>query len=111
MKKFIKNIEVSKALALGDLVDYQEGKVISLTLAQNPSLSVTLFAFAEGEGISTHSASGDAMVYIFDGEAEITIGEEQVLAKTGEVVIMPANIPHGLEAIKNFKMLLVVVKE
>jgi len=111
MKKFIKNIEVSKALALGDLVDYQEGKVISLTLAQNSSLSVTLFAFAAGEGISTHSASGDAMVYIFDGEAEITIGEEKVQARAGEVVVMPANIPHGLEAVKNFKMLLIVVKE
>lgn len=106
MKTLIKNIEFSKALALKDLVGYQEGKVISLTLAQSPGLSVTLFAFAKGEGISTHSASGDAMVYIFDGEAEITIGGEVVLAKEGEVVVMPTNIPHGLEAIENFKMLL-----
>jgi len=111
LKKFIKNIEVAKALALADLVDYQPGKVVSLTLVQNPGMSVTLFAFAEGEGISTHSAPGDAMVYLFDGEAQITIGEEVVRAKAGEVVVMPANIPHGLEAVKSFKMLLVVVKE
>jgi quercetin dioxygenase-like cupin family protein len=108
-RKFIKNIEISKALNLANLVDYQPGKVVSLTFAQNEALSLTLFAFAQGEAISTHSAPGDAMVYILDGETEITIGDQKIIAHKGEVVVMPANIPHGLEASKNFKMLLTVV--
>ncbi|MBP2650119.1 MAG: Cupin domain protein [Firmicutes bacterium] len=93
------------------LVEYQAGKVISITLAQNDAISITLFAFAQGEGISTHAASGDAMIYIIDGAAEITIGEEKTNAEKGQVVVMPANIPHGLDAIDNFKMLLIVVRK
>ncbi|MEG6586892.1 cupin domain-containing protein [Dendrosporobacter sp. 1207_IL3150] len=108
--KFIKNIEFSKALNLAGLVEYQQGRVVSLTLAQNSTISMTLFAFSKGEEISTHSAPGDAMVYILDGEAELTIGDTKVTARTGETVVMPADIPHGLEAVENFKMLLVVVK-
>lgn len=109
-QKFIKNIEFSKAMDLSGLVDYQQGKVISLTLVQNERVSITLFAFSQGEGISTHSAPGDAMVYIIDGEAEITIGEQVVTAHEGQVLVMPANISHGLEARQNFKMMLTVVK-
>lgn len=109
-QKFIKNIEFGKALNLASLVDYQAGRVVSLTLVQNDTVSLTLFAFSKGEAISTHSAPGDALVYILDGETEITIGGETVTARAGETVVMPANIPHGLEAVANFKMLLVVVK-
>lgn len=108
---FIKNIEFSKALELAKLVEYQEGKVVSVTFSQNDAISITLFAFAKGEGISTHAASGDAMVYILDGVAEITIGEEKINAEQGQLVVMPANIPHGLDAIDNFKMLLIVVRK
>lgn len=109
-KKFIKNIEFSKALDFASLVDYKPGQVISLTLAQNDSVTLTLFAFGKGEGVSTHSAPGDAMVYMLDGTAEITIGEEKITASSGQTVIMPNNIPHGLEAVENFKMLLILVK-
>lgn len=70
---------------------------------------VTLFAFAKGEAISAHSAPGDAMVYILDGRADITIGAETISATTGQVVVMPANIPHGLDAASDFKMLLILV--
>ncbi|WP_425060065.1 hypothetical protein SCACP_07130 [Sporomusa carbonis] len=108
-KRFIKNIEFSKALDMAGLVDYQPGKVVSLTLSQNKTVSITLFAFAQGEAISPHSAPGDAMVYILDGRAEITIGNEKITATTGQVVVMPANIPHGLDAVDNFKMLLVLI--
>jgi quercetin dioxygenase-like cupin family protein len=108
---FIKNIEFSQALEFSNLVDYQPGRVVSLTFVQNNALSMTLFAFAKGEGVSTHSAPGDAMVYLLDGQAEITIGDQTVTAKAGEVIVMPANIPHGLEAVQNFKMLLILVKE
>ncbi|MBP2643339.1 MAG: Cupin 2 conserved barrel domain protein [Firmicutes bacterium] len=110
-KSFIKNIEFSKAMELADLIEYQQGKVVSVTFAQNDVVSITQFAFAKGEGISTHAASGDAMVYILDGMAEITIGENKLNAVKGQIVVMPANIPHGLEAIDNFKMLLVVVRK
>ncbi|KUO51203.1 MAG: cupin [Desulfitibacter sp. BRH_c19] len=106
----IKNMPFSQALSMKDLVEYKEGTVISRTISQRDDLSLTLFAFDKGEGISSHSASGDALVYIMDGTAEITIGEEKVIAKAGEVVVMPANIPHGLEAVERFKMFLVVIK-
>lgn len=106
---FIKNIDFKKALNLTTLVDYQAGQVVSRTLAQGKSLSLTLFAFDEGEEISSHSSSGDAMVLITDGEAEITIGAEKFRLKKDETIIMPAGIPHALLAVKRFKMFLVVV--
>ena len=106
----MKNIAFSEALPLADLVEYEEGRVVSRTFVQNEALSLTLFAFAAGEGLSTHAASGDAFVQILDGEAAITIGEKEVLAKAGHVVVMPANVPHSLQARSRFKMLLVVVK-
>jgi quercetin dioxygenase-like cupin family protein len=110
-KSVVKNIEFSKAIDFAEMLAYQGGKVISATFVQNDAVSITLFAFAKGEGISTHAASGDALVYILDGVAEITIGEDKINAVTGQVVVMPANIPHGLIAIDNFKMLLIVVRK
>lgn len=110
-RQFIKNIDPGKILPLAELVDYQSGRVVSLTFVQNDALSMTLFAFAAGEGVSTHSAPGDAMAYILDGEAEISIGDQTYRAKAGETVVMPADIPHGLEAVQNFKMLLILVKQ
>jgi len=109
-KKFIKNIEFGTALEMSHLVDYQEGRVVSLTLVQNDVLTLTMFAFAQGEGVSTHSAPGDAMVYIIDGEAAITIGNEKIIATAGQTVVMPSNIPHGLDAVEKFKMMLILVK-
>ena len=107
---FIKNIEQGAAFEVVNLVEYEEGKVSSLTLAQKPGVGITVFAFDEGEGVSTHAAPGDAMVVILDGEAKITIdGKEQNL-KAGEGIVMPANIPHAVKAVTRFKMLLTVVK-
>ncbi len=106
---FIKNIEFSKVLEMESLVDYQEGRVVSRTLAQGRPLSVTLFAFDKGEEISSHSAGGDALVYILDGSAEVTIDGQKYIVGKGETIVMPANIPHGLEAVERFKMLLIVV--
>ena len=105
----IKNIELSKALELSELVDYKVGQVVSRTLAQNKAVSITLFAFDKGEEISSHSSGGDAMVYIIDGESEIMIGENKHLVKSGETIVMPAGIPHALLAKERFKMLLIVV--
>lgn len=110
MKEFVKNIPMSEVVNLTSLVDIEPGKVVSRTFVQRPDLSITLFAFAAGEGVSTHSAPGDAMVYILEGEAELVIGGKPVKAKTGEMVVMPANIPHSVQAERDFKMLLTVVK-
>jgi quercetin dioxygenase-like cupin family protein len=107
---FLKNVEFAKPQPLTDLVDYQEGRVVSRTFAQTESMSLTLFAFDAGEGLSTHTAAGDAFVQILDGEAAITIGGTEMTVKTGEIVAMPANVPHSLKANVKFKMLLVVVK-
>jgi quercetin dioxygenase-like cupin family protein len=106
----IKNIPFSEPLTLADLVEYQEGRVVSRTLAQNDALSLTLFAFSKGEGLSTHTAAGDAFVHVIDGQARITIGEKTVEVKAGEAVVMPAGVPHSLSAVERFKMVLVVVK-
>ncbi len=111
MAKLIKNVEHSVPFVLADLVEYQKGKVASLTLAQKPGVGVTLFAFDEGEGVSTHSAPGDAMAVILDGEAEITIDGKPFHSKAGEGIVMPAGIPHGVKSVTRFKMLLTVVKE
>lgn len=105
-----KNIPFAEALDLGALVDYEEGRVVSRTLAQQPTVNVTLFSFWQGEGISTHSSPGDAFVHVLDGEAQVTIGDDTHAVGAGQAIVMPAGIPHGLEAEKPFKMLLVVVK-
>jgi len=108
-RHFIKNIDFAKVIEMGSLVEYQEGRVVSRTLAQGKPLSVTLFAFDQGEEISSHSSSGDALVYILDGTAEITVGEEKFTVKQGETIVMPAQVPHALFAVEKFKMLLIVV--
>lgn len=105
----IKNIDFRKVLELESLVDYEDGRVVSRTLSQGKSLSLTLFAFDKGEEISSHSSGGDAMVYVMDGETEITIGEETFKVKKGETIVMPAGIPHALLASEKFKMLLTVI--
>jgi quercetin dioxygenase-like cupin family protein len=107
----IKNIPYSEPHVLVDLVHYEKGRIVSRTFAQNEGLTLTLFAFDEGEGLSTHAAPGDAMVQVLDGEVMLTIGGKEVVAKAGEVIVMPADVPHSVNATKPFKMLLTVVKK
>lgn len=107
----IKNIEHAKVVELVNLVSYEEGQVVSRTLSQGKAVTLTLFAFAQGEGISTHSTPGDAMVQVLDGAAEVTIGDEVFVLNAGESIVMPADVPHGLEARERFKMLLTLIKE
>lgn len=108
-QNLIKNIDFSKVIEMESLVAYQEGRVVSRTLSQGKPLSVTLFAFDKGEEISSHSAGGDAMVYVLDGETEVTVDQETFTVKKGETIVMPKNIPHALLATEKFKMLLIVV--
>jgi quercetin dioxygenase-like cupin family protein len=106
---FLKNIEFNQVLPFANLVEYQQGRVVSLTLAQKDFLSMTLFAFSKDESISTHSSPGDAFVYILDGQADVTVGMKTQTVKMGEAIVMPSDTPHGLIATENFKMLLIVI--
>lgn len=110
MSELIKNIEHCQPFELVNMVEYEEGKIASLTLAQKKGVGITLFAFDKGEGLSTHAAPGDAMAVILDGEAEIVIDGKSYNAKAGQGIVMPARIPHAVKSITRFKMLLTVVK-
>jgi len=101
----------AQAVAFVDLVAYQPGAVVSRTLVKKNAGTVTLFAFDVGQGLSEHTAPFDAIAEILDGETELTIGGKKVVARAGQAVLMPANIPHALRAITPFKMLLVMVRE
>lgn len=90
--------------------DYADGSVVSKTLIRKDTGTITLFAFDAGQGLSEHKAPFDAVVTILDGQAEITIGGKSTLVKTGEMLIMPANITHALHAQERFKMLLVMIR-
>ncbi|MDI6733146.1 MAG: cupin domain-containing protein [Planctomycetota bacterium] len=97
-------------LDLKRLVDYQNGSIVSKTLINKKTGTVTLFAFDEGQGLSEHVAPFDAMVYVTDGEVDIRISGKSFHLKSGETIIMPANKPHGLKALRKFKMLLIMIK-
>ena len=101
---------VGQAVKLSELVDYQEGSIVSKEIIKNEKGTVTLFAFDKGQGLSEHTAPFDALVYNFDGKAEVIIEGNPHLLGAGEIIIMPANRPHALKAIERFKMLLVMVR-
>jgi quercetin dioxygenase-like cupin family protein len=97
-------------LMVSDLVSYQDGSVVSRELIRKDAGTVTVFAFGKGQGLSEHTAPFDALVHIIDGEAEIKISGKSSRVTTGEIIIMPANKPHALKALKKFKMMLVMLK-
>jgi quercetin dioxygenase-like cupin family protein len=99
-----------KVAKLADLVDYQDGAVVSREIINKNTGTVTLFAFDKGQGLSEHTAPFDALVYILDGEADITISGKPLRLKEGEMVIMPANQPHALKAGGRFKMILTMIR-
>ncbi|MFX0057138.1 MAG: cupin domain-containing protein [Candidatus Hodarchaeota archaeon] len=104
------NTKVSQILDLESLLDYQEGSVVSRTLIDKNAGTVTLFAFDEDQGLSEHTAPFDALVYIFDGKADIIISKVSHILKKGQMIIMPANKPHALRALEKFKMMLIMIK-
>lgn len=108
MSDILKNISKAEVLQLKEQVSYMENQVVSKTLVQNPYVSMTLFAFAKGEEISTHESKGDAFVLCLDGVGEITIDDQKYTLTEGQVIVMPALHPHAVFAKENFKMLLVV---
>ena len=96
---------------LTDLINYQDGAVVSRTLFKAPSGSITLFAFDAGQGLSEHSTPHDAMVMILDGESRIGVGGEEHTVSAGEALLLPANVPHGLSSEVRFKMVLTMIRE
>lgn len=109
--QLIKNIPFSTPVDIVDLVDYEDGRVVSRTLSSKPHVNITLFAFDKDEEISAHTSPGDAMIQVLDGEALVNIDGKEIKAGKGKVVVMPANVPHAVTACSRFKMLLTVVKQ
>ena len=101
---------IGKALTMSDLVAYQDGSVVSKTLIDKKIGTLTLFSFGVGQGLSEHTVPYDAFVQVVDGEAEVTIENEVHTVSTGQMIIMPANRPHAIKAVKPFKMLLVMIR-
>ena len=106
---YIKNIEHEKVLSLAEEVSVQPGQIVSKTLAQNAAVSVTLFAFSKGEEIGTHDSEGDAMVHVLSGVGKFTVGGKAHICKAGDVLIMPAKVPHAVYAEEDLKWILTVV--
>lgn len=101
---------LSQVFDLENMIDYQDKSVVSQTIIKKDTGTVTLFAFDEGEELSEHTAPFDAMVTILEGEAEIIISGKTYTLTKGQMIIMPANDPHALKAVKKYKMLLVMIK-
>lgn len=99
-----------KALKTVDLIEYQEGAVVSREIIRKETGTVTIFAFDKGEGLSEHTAPFDAMVQVVDGKAEIIIAGKSNILGAGEMIIMPAGVPHALNALERFKMVLTMIK-
>lgn len=95
---------------LVDMIDYQKGSVVSREIIKKKTGTVSLFAFDEGHGLSEHTAPFDALVFVLDGEAEITISGKPFRLGEEEMIMMPANQPHALVAVKKFKMLLIMIR-
>jgi len=102
---------IGKAALLRDLVAYGEGSVVSRTVVDRKVGTVTVFAFDDGQGLSEHRAPYDALVYIIEGEADITISHKSNIMKEGEMIVMPGNEPHSVKARTRFKMMLVMIRE
>lgn len=100
----------AKVLKVVDLLEYQEGSVVSREIIRKETGTVTIFAFEKGEGLSEHTAPFDAMVQVIDGKAEIIISGKSNMVSEGEMIIMPANDPHALIAVERFKMILTMIR-
>lgn len=105
-----RTLDPSTPVHLGAMVDYAEASIVSRILAKNSAGNVTLFSFDQGQSLSEHSTPFDALVQVIEGKVELVIGGKPLTAKAGEVVLMPANIPHAVNAAERFKMLLIMLK-
>ena len=104
------SLDSAAAYELNKMVDYSDGSIVSRIISRNSAGNVTLFSFDHGQSLSEHTTPYEALVQILDGEAQLTIGGKLVAARTGEIVIMPAGVPHSVHARQRFKMLLTMLK-
>ncbi|MGZ4857494.1 MAG: cupin domain-containing protein [Methanobacteriaceae archaeon] len=100
----------AKVLKVGDLIEYQDGAVVSREIIRKETGTVSIFAFDKGEGLSEHTAPFDAMVQVIDGKAEITISGKKNILVRGDMIIMPANVPHALHGLERYKMVLTMIR-
>lgn len=100
-----------QVLKMADLIQYQNGAVVSRTLIKKPTGTVTVFAFDKGEGLSEHTAPFDALIFVLEGEVEITISETPYRLHAGEMLCLPAQEPHAVRAVERFKMVLTMIRE
>ena len=110
MEQNKKAVEKAQTMKMISLAEYQEGSIVSRTLIDKKTGTVTFFAFDEGQGLSEHVAPYDALVSVLDGEVEVAISEKIYRIKEGEIIILPAKKPHSLKAIRKFKMMLIMIK-
>lgn len=103
-------LPAATALRLADLVTYAEGSVVSRTIVQEKAATLTLFAFDAGQALSEHTTAFDAYLEVLDGEVELAIGGKAISARAGDVVLLPADVPHAVSAPRRFKMLLTMVR-
>ncbi len=104
-------MNLNESNKINEIVDYQSDAVVSKTLIKKEKGTTTVFAFDKGQGLSEHTAPFDALVQIIDGKADIILDGKSNITQAGELIIMPANIPHALKAIEKFKMMLVMIRE
>lgn len=104
------SLNTSEIFNTDNLIDYQENSVVSTEIVKKETGTITMFAFDEGEGLSEHSAPFDAMVQVIDGTLKLTIDGEVYVLNKGDMIIMPANVPHALHAETKFKMILTMIK-
>ena len=105
-----KGLSEAEVVKIAELVNYQDGSIVSREIVKKPTGNVTIFAFDEGQGMSEHTSPFDALVHVLDGEAEIGIAGKPHRLHTGDVILMPANQPHALKAQKRFKMILTMIR-
>jgi len=105
-----REMPIAEAVRVTDLVNYQDGSVVSRTLVTRATGTITLFAFDEGQGLSEHTAPFDALAHVLEGQAEIVVSGKPLRTTAGEAVLMPANQPHAVKALSRFKMLLTMIR-
>jgi len=110
MKNSRKLLETSKSFELKALIQYSKDSIVSRTIAERKTGTLTVFAFDKDQGLSEHSAPFDAIVQVIDGTGEFIIGGKPVKASTGQILIMPAKVPHAVRTVKKFKMLLTMIR-
>jgi len=109
-KQSVRENRLAKPGMLAEMIDYADDSIVSKTIIDKPVGTLTLFAFDKGQKLSEHTASYDAVVQVLDGRAQLTVGGKRIIVSAGQLIIMPANVPHAVAAEEKFKMLLTMIR-